>query len=185
VGITAEGAGEGVASEPDVIDLPGESLDQDNARLGVENELAPDLAARHGTEDGYVLGPERILSELDIAFTNGHEGVRYIQDDATAKELGPEIAPVGTELQHLLDQFRYGDIPILRRRQSFAVPEGEHVVVDPSPFSDAVPEADRHAGAKHGRDHMPLFMGKEAAGNKVMRVFTLLRYHHEHPCQGD
>jgi hypothetical protein len=49
---TAGGAGERVTLVPYVIDLPGESLDQDNACLGVENQLAPDLAARIGAEDG-------------------------------------------------------------------------------------------------------------------------------------
>jgi len=43
--ITAGGAGEGVASEANVIVLPGESFYQDNACLSAEKDLEPDHPA--------------------------------------------------------------------------------------------------------------------------------------------
>jgi hypothetical protein len=50
-------------------------------------------------------------------------------------------------------------------------------MIDAAPAPDTVPETDRHAGAEHGRDKMPLLVYEEAAGKEVMAVLIWIIKH--------
>ena len=164
-------------SKPDIIDLFCQLLQKDRSGLGVEDELASELAAGVGADDRNVLTAEHVFGKLDVALADVHERIRNVQDDAPAEDLGAEIPPARTKLQQLFHQLRDGDVPVFRRSQPLDDTKRQHVMIDAAPAPDAVPEADRHTGAENGRDEMALLVYENAAGKEVMAVLIWIIKH--------
>lgn len=164
-------------SKPYIVDLLCQFFQKDRSGLCVEDELTPNIAAGVGADDRNVLAMKHILCKLNIALTDVHERICDVQNNAPAENLSTKIALVRAKLQQLFDKLRDGNVSIFRRSQPFAVPKGQHVVVDAAPTPNAIPETDRHARAKNGRDDVPLLVYEEAAGKKIMAVLILIIEH--------